>query len=696
MINLTIDNKPITVQNGITILQACQEANIEIPRFCYHERLSIAGNCRMCLVEVEKSPKPVASCAMPAMDNMVIYTNTPLVKKAREGIMEFLLVNHPLDCPICDQGGECDLQDQSMVFGNDRGRYYEYKRAVEDKNWGPLIKTIMTRCIHCTRCVRFATEVAGVTNIGVSGRGNNMEIGTYVESTFDSELSGNVIDLCPVGALTSKPYAFTARSWELRKTESIDVLDSVGSNIIINTRGYQVMRVLPRLNEFVNEEWINDKTRFSYDGLKRQRLNKPMMRKEDGTFVSIEWKEAFTVIKNNMSKYGPNEMAALSGELVELESLVSLKDLFNKLGSNNTSTVKYSQCLSSDLRSGYICNVNLEDVEKSDVILLVGVNPRLEATLLNTRIRKKYLRKNLIVGSIGSPIDTTYFVEHLGNTPTTLLNIAEGRHKFYNYLEKAEKPLIIFGNSVMDRQDKESILRCIHLLSKRINLVRQDWNGLNFLNTGAGDVGALDIGFVPGPNSKLNHLGREEELPYKLLYLLGADEIDLSLINKDTFVIYQGHHGDKAAYRADIILPGVAYTEKNGLYVNLEGRPQSTKLALSPPGEAREDWKIIRALSEILNISLNYNTSKDVLNRLYEIAPHLKNTGKLSTNAISSQLLLERLSQTKSEDIKVYTTPFSSYISDYYQTNSISRSSQIMAKCSLHKKNKSYTYPNIY
>ena len=695
MINLTIDNKPISVQNGITILQACQEANIEIPRFCYHERLSIAGNCRMCLVEVEKSPKPVASCAMPAMDNMVVYTNTPLVKKAREGIMEFLLVNHPLDCPICDQGGECDLQDQSMVFGNDRGRYYEYKRAVEDKNWGPLIKTIMTRCIHCTRCVRFATEIAGVSNIGVSGRGNSMEIGTYVESTFNSELSGNVIDLCPVGALTSKPYAFTARSWELKKTESIDVLDSIGSNITINTRGYQVMRILPRLNEYVNEEWINDKTRFSYDGLKRQRLNKPMMKKEDGSFAAVEWKDAFLKIKEVLSSAKANEIASFSGELVELESLLALKDLTNRLGSNNTSIVKYKNTISSDIRSNYICNTNLENLEDSDVVLFVGVNPRLEATLLNTRIRKKYLRKEVVIGSIGAPIDTTYFIEHLGNTPKVLLDIAKEEHDFFKFLKNAKKPSIIFGQSTLVREDKESILKCIKLLSNKTNLVTSDWNGLNYLNTGAGDVGALDIGFVPGPNSQLLS-DSLNTFPFKVIFLLGADEINLEKIPSDSFVIYQGHHGDKAAYRADIILPGVAYTEKNGLYVNLEGRPQSTKLALNPPGEAREDWKILRALSEVLDIKLPYNSSKEILGRLHDIAPHLRNLGKINKNTISTEVLLKDLKSVKPTDIKLYNTPFSSYIQDYYQTNSISRSSQIMAQCSLHKKNTSYTYPNVY
>lgn len=699
MINLTIDNKKVAVPNGVTILQACQQVNIEIPRFCYHERLSIAGNCRMCLVEVERSVKPVASCAMPVMENMVVHTNTDMVKKAREGIMEFLLVNHPLDCPICDQGGECDLQDQSMLFGNDRGRYYEYKRAVEDKNWGPLIKTIMTRCIHCTRCVRFATEIAGVSNIGVSGRGNSMEIGTYVESTFNSELSGNVIDLCPVGALTSKPYAFTARSWELKKTDSIDVLDAIGSNITINTRGYQVMRVLPKVNEGINEEWINDKTRFSYDGLKRQRLNKPMVKGSDGSFKSVEWNVAFEEIKKAVSSVKPNDIAAISGELVELESLVSLKDLVNNLGSNNTSVVKHDSSISTDIRPNYLCNTQLEDLEKSDVCLLVGVNPRLEATLLNSRIRKKYLKKDIIIASIGAPIDTTYFVEHLGNTPKVLLDIASKKHSFFKILKSAKNPTIIFGNSSLVRLDKEDIIKCIYSLSKEINIIRDDWNGINFLHTGAGDVGGLDIGFVPGPKSYLQNKNLSTEtskLPYKLIYLLGSDEINLNLIPENTFVVYQGHHGDKAAYRANVILPGSAYTEKNGLFVNLEGKPQMAKLALNPPGEAREDWKIIRALSEVLGNKLPYDTHKDVLKRLYDIAPSLRNTGKVSRNVVSSLLQMENASNIDVKGLSVSCTPFSAYVYDYYQTNSISRSSQIMAQCSLHKKNTSFVYPSIY
>nr|NP_044753.1 NADH dehydrogenase subunit 11 [Reclinomonas americana]O21241.1 RecName: Full=NADH-ubiquinone oxidoreductase 75 kDa subunit; AltName: Full=Complex I-75kD; Short=CI-75kD; AltName: Full=NADH dehydrogenase subunit 11 [Reclinomonas americana]AAD11868.1 NADH dehydrogenase subunit 11 [Reclinomonas americana] len=685
MVNVFVDGLSVEVKKGATILQACAQVGIEIPRFCYHERLSIAGNCRMCLVEVEKSPKPVASCAMPVMDNMKIFTNTPLVKKAREGVLEFLLVNHPLDCPICDQGGECDLQDLTMVYGSDRGRFHEYKRGVEDKNIGPLVKTVMTRCIHCTRCVRFATEVAGVPDLGTVGRGRDTEISTYIQKVFNSELSGNVIDLCPVGALTSKPYAFTARSWELQSTESIDVSDAIGSNIRIDVRGSEIMRILPRLNEDVNEEWISDKARFCYDGLKRQRLNNPII-KENGQYKTVTWEKAFNFILKNLQEIqNSNRIVGVVGNLMDVESILLFKELLNKLGSSKiyleSSTPilqlnddeKEDQILNNaDFRNNYISNTPLAKIEESDLCLLIGTNIRLEAPLLNTRIRKRYLQGNYSVYSVGPTNNLTYNTENLGNDISTLLEISEGRHPFCKKLMKSKKPLIIIGTHVLQRTDGTSIIELVKTLFKYTQIKTSNWNGFNILHTSASSVGALDLGI--GSTKRYSEKISNSKIEKHFIYLLGADEIRIEN-SKEHFIVYQGHHGDYGANIADVILPGSAYTEKTATYVNVEGRVQNTKSAFYAPGNAREDWKIIRALSEVLNKKLPYDSFEDIHTRFMSIAPHL-----LKVNAIEKNKIVIENSLPFKGLIK--NIGFKPLFNNFYLTNAICRSSQTMAKCS--------------
>lgn len=690
IIHLNIDGEGISVREGTTILQAAKEIGVEIPRFCYHERLSIAGNCRMCLVEVEKSAKPIASCAMPVMEGMKVHTNTDMVKKAREGVMEFLLVNHPLDCPICDQGGECDLQDQAMVFGSDRGRYYEYKRAVEDKNCGPLIKTVMTRCIQCTRCVRYATEIAGVPDLGTTGRGSNMEIGTYVEKVFDSEISGNIIDLCPVGALTSKPYAFTARSWELQNTESVDVSDAVGSNITIGSRGSEIMRILPRINEHVNEEWISDKTRFQYDGIKRQRLNVPMVKK-NGSLTPTTWKEALQTVAHKLLETDPSKIGAIAGQMSDCESMLALKDLMTKVGSPNSTSSEGFYHIDPDLRPNYIFNTSIEGLESADLCLLIGSNPRYEAPMVNTRLRKGYLRGDLTVASIGFPVDLTFPVEQLGNNPKILAELLDGTHPFSQILEKAENPVIIVGMSVLNRSDGESLLKTIQKIATNHGVIKPHWNGLNLLHVAANQVGALDIGFVPGPSSpfhKINLRNKSNVLPFDLIYVLNADDYDYSQISDKTFVIYQGHHGDRTAHLADIILPGSSFVEKNSTFTNTEGRPQETNLVFVPPGEGREDWKILRALSEVMGMTLPYNQLKEVRARLVSLSPSFSEIGKLSGSEYSRSLF----ESTEFELSSFFETPIHPLVtkSSFYMTNSISRSSQNMAKCVSEFKERKY------
>ncbi|MCW5753023.1 MAG: NADH-quinone oxidoreductase subunit NuoG, partial [Alphaproteobacteria bacterium] len=623
MPKLTIDGIEVTVEPGTTVLQACEIAGKEIPRFCYHERLSIAGNCRMCLVEQEKAPKPIASCAMPAADGMVIHTDTPLVQKARKGVMEFLLINHPLDCPICDQGGECDLQDQAMVYGFDRGRFAENKRAVKDKNMGPLVKTIMTRCIHCTRCVRFATEVAGVQEIGALGRGEDMQITTYLEQAVTSELSGNVIDLCPVGALTSKPYAFTARSWELRKTESVDAHDAVGANIRIDARGKEVMRILPRLNEAINEEWLNDRSRFAYDGLKRQRLDMPYLR-IDGRLRPVQWPEAFRAVAERLRGREGKRIAAIAGDVMELESIYALRLLMASLGVTSLDCRQDGAAIDPANRAGYLFNTTIAGIEQADVLLLIGTNPRWEGTLVNSRIRKRWTMGGFRAANIGPAVDLTYPVEQLGNDPRLIEAIATGRHPFADVLDRATHPMLILGQGALVRPDGAAVQAAAMALARTRNMVREGWNGFNLLHTAASRVGALDLGFVPGEggrdlNGILDAASRGE---IDTVWLHGADEIDMARLGS-AFVIYQGSHGDAGAHRADVILPGAAYTEKEGLWVNTEGRMQRGHRAVLPPGDAREDWTILRALSESVGQKLPFDSLQALRGHLVKAHPHL-------------------------------------------------------------------------
>ena len=588
MPKLTIDGREVEVEQGLTVLQACESAGIEIPRFCYHERLSIAGNCRMCLVAMKGAPKPVASCAMPAAEGMVIYTNTPEVHKMRKGVMEFLLINHPLDCPICDQGGECDLQDEAMAYGFDRGRFAENKRAVREKYMGPLIKTVMTRCIHCTRCIRFAAEVAGVPELGATSRGEHMEVGSYLEKALTSELSGNLIDLCPVGALTSKPYAFVARSWELAKTESVDVMDAVGSNVRIDTRGNEVMRVLPRINEDINEEWISDKTRFACDGLRRQRLDRPYVR-EAGKLKPVTWREAFAAIAHGVEGIKGSQMAAIAGDLVDCESMIALKDLMTALGSPNIDCRQDGAALEASPRVSYLFNTTIVGIESADACLLVGTNPRTEAPIINARLRKRYRMRGFQVGMIGPAADLTYKYQHLGDDPHLLERIAAGDHPFADVLKNAQNPMLILGMGALVRDDGAAVLEAVCQITEKLGLVdaKTGWNGFNVLHTAAARVGGMDLGFLPGEGGKSTAgiVDGAEKGEIKMVYLLGADEIDTSRLGK-AFVVYQGHHGDAGAHRADVILPGAAYTEKNGTYVNTEGRVKRQRSRVQIPAGA--------------------------------------------------------------------------------------------------------------
>lgn len=662
MPKLTIDGKEITVEEGTTVIQACEELGIEIPRFCYHPRLSIAGNCRMCLVEMERCPKPVASCAQPAMDNMVIHTNTPKVKKAREGVMEFLLANHPLDCPICDQAGECDLQDQAMGYGKGESQYKEEKRAVVDKDFGPLVKTNMTRCIHCTRCVRFITDVAGIPEIGALYRGEDTEITTYIEKSISSELSGNIIDLCPVGALTSKPYAFKARSWELKKTESIDVLDAVGSNIRIDSRGREVMRILPRLNEDINEEWISDKTRFAYDGLMKQRLDSPYV-KIKGKLKKASWDEAYKAIADKIKSLKPNEIGAIAGDLIDTEAMLTLKELWKNLGSNNLDCRQYNEKIETGNRSDYIFNTSVAGIEEADFCLIIGSNPRKEAAILNTRIKKSGEK----IALLGAKVDLTYEYEYLGEDLKTLEEILKGKHSISKQLKEAKNPMMILGSQAVSQKDGADVITLCKLIADKYNFIQEDWNGFNILQRASARVGGLDIGFVPGDKG----YNVEQILDKtKLVYLLGADEVDMNKL-KDKFVIYQGSHGDKGAHVADVILPGCAYTEKDGTYVNLEGRVQRAYKATPAPGEAKEDWQIICELSKVIEKPLSYDCLNDIRNKLEELAPHFANIGQI-----------------KKEEFKINNSKYhcdSKVIgyndSNYYLTDPICRASVTMSKC---------------
>ncbi len=671
MAKLTINGKQIDVPNGMTVLQACQTVGVEIPHFCYHERLSIAGNCRMCLVEIEKMPKPVASCAQPVMDGLVVHTDNEKVRKARRGVMEFLLINHPLDCPICDQGGECDLQDQAMAYGYDRSRYEENKRAVDEKFMGPLVKTIMTRCIHCTRCIRFATEVAGVEEIGATGRGEHMEITTYLERSLTSELSGNVIDLCPVGALTSKPYAFAARSWELRKTESIDVMDALGANIRIDSRGNEVMRILPRLNDEINEEWLADKSRYVYDGLKRQRLDRPYMRR-NGKLEPASWNAAFAAIAEQMKPLRGDEMAAIAGDLADCESMALLKDLMASLGCRNLDCRQDGAKLDPTQRASWLFNSTVAGIDQADALLLIGTNPRAESPVLNARIRRRWLAGTFPIGIIGARADLTYAHDYLGAGPDTLKDLASGKGGFAEILEKARRPMLILGQGTLARKDGAGVLAAARGLAEAVGMIKGGWNGFNVLHTAAARVGGLEVGFVPGQQGRdlEGILAAAESGAIKLVYLLGADEIEMKRLGR-AFVVYQGHHGDAGANRADVILPGAAYTEKTATYVNTEGRAQRTKLAVFPPGEAREDWTIVRALSDVLGQTLPYDTPAGVRACL---------TAKSPVFSAIDRIVPARWGRFGAEG-PMDAAPFKSPVANFYMTDPISRASHIMAEC---------------
>jgi NADH-quinone oxidoreductase subunit G len=679
MTKLLIDGKEIDVPAEYTLLQACEAAGAEIPRFCYHERLSIAGNCRMCLVEVKGSPKPVASCAWGVRDCRPgpngelpsVSTRSPMVKKAREGVMEFLLINHPLDCPICDQGGECDLQDQAMGYGVDTSRYAENKRAVEDKYLGALVKTSMTRCIQCTRCVRFSTEVCGVAEMGATGRGEDMEITTYLESALSSELQGNLVDICPVGALTSKPYAFAARPWELGKTQSIDVMDGVGSAIRVDTRGREVMRILPRVNEAVNEEWISDKARHIVDGLRTQRLDRPYIR-EGGKLRPASWPEAFAAIAMKLQRTDGKRVGAIAGDLAAVEEMFALKDLLGRLGSPNLAVQGGAAFDPSLGRGSYLFNPTIAGIEQADALLIVGANPRREAAVLNARIRKRWRSGQLKVGVIGEKADLTYAYEHLGAGTDTLAELAAGRHSFAEVLKGAKAPIVLVGGAALSRHDGAAVLAQAAKLAGDLGAVKDGWNGFAVLHGAASTVGALDIGFAPGPGgltlAQMSTFGTLD-----VLFSLGADEIKVA---DGTFVIYIGTHGDRGAHRADVILPGAAYTEKAGLYVNTEGRVQIANRASFPPGEAREDWAIIRALSDAVGKKLPYDSLAALRQALFQAVPHLMRIDQIAPGEGAAVAALARRGGS------VEKAAFKPAVEDFYLTNPIARASAVMAECS--------------
>ena len=680
MPKLTIDGKEVEIDEGLTVMQACESAGIEIPHFCFHERLKIAGNCRMCLVDIEKSPKPLASCAMPASEGMIVHTNTARVLKAREGVMEFLLINHPLDCPICDQGGECDLQDQAFKYGKGKSRYSEDKRSVKDKNLGPLVETHMTRCIHCTRCIRFSTDVAGIPEMGALGRGEHMEIVSYLERTLTSELSGNVIDLCPVGALNSKPYAFTARSWELEATESTDVMDAVGSNIRIDSRGLEVMRILPKLNEDINEEWLSDKARFSYDGLKNQRLDRPYLKK-NGKFQEASWESAISAITTKFNSLkDKSAIAAIAGTTSPCETMFLLKNLLSKLGSAMCDANQFGYGFDLSSRGNYLFNTTIAGIEKADVCLLVGANPRQVAPVLNARIGKMVRAGLLTVGRIGEQDDQTYKIKELGSDITLLehlnssdLKNSKDANDFATLFAKATNPMIIIGDAVLTRADSHGILSLAHEIAQKHNVVRSDWNGFNILHNHASMVGALDLGFIYGNSGAgtAEILKKTQTGDVKILYLLGSDDIDMSKIGEDVFVIYQGHHGDAGANRADVILPEAAYTEQNGIYVNMEGRPQFARSSVSPPGMAKTGVEIINIVTKAFGIELEGND-------LSLIRKNMANQHKIFNHV--DEIIPGEFLEFKSKT-KLIKEPLKKVSINYYMTDPISRASVTMARC---------------
>jgi NADH-quinone oxidoreductase subunit G len=667
MPKVKVDGVELEVPAGATVLQACEQAGKEIPRFCYHERLSIAGNCRMCLVEVKPGPpKPQASCALPATEGQEIRTDSEMVKKAREGVMEFLLINHPLDCPICDQGGECDLQDQAMAYGVDTSRYAENKRAVEDKYIGPLVKTSMTRCIQCTRCVRFTTEVAGASDLGAIGRGEDMEITTYLEHAMSSELQGNVVDLCPVGALTSKPYQNKARPWELTKTESIDVMDAVGSAIRVDSRGREVMRVLPRINEAVNEEWISDKTRHIADGLRTQRLDRPYIR-ENGALRAASWTEALALVASKLKAAKPERIGAIAGDLAAVEEIYALKALIAGLGSSNLDCRQDGAKLDPTFgRASYILNTGIAGIEDATSLLIIGSNPRREAPIVNARIRKRWLRGDFKVSLIGEQVDLTYAYDYLGAGPETLADLVK------RAAAAGERPMVLVGQGALSRKDGAAVLSLAAKAAEVLGAVKDGWNGFGVLHTAAARVGALDLGFVPGEGG-LDVAGMTAAGALDVLFLLGADEIE---VPAGACVIYQGSHGDKGAHRADVILPGAAYTEKSGTYVNTEGRVQMAARATFPPGDAKEDWAILRALSASLGKPLSFDSLSALRRELYAAYPHF---AAVDTVAQSDRAGLAKLAGQGGATEKAGFVPA---VADFYTTNPIARASAVMAECS--------------
>ena len=671
MAKVIVDGIEVEVPNGATVLQACEAAGKEIPRFCYHERLSVAGNCRMCLVEVEKAPKPVASCAYPVADGMVVKTDSAMVRNARRGVMEFLLINHPLDCPICDQGGECDLQDQAVSYGMDHSRYREEKRVVKDKYVGPLIKTIMTRCIQCTRCVRFASEVAGVPELGATNRGENMEIGTYVEKALTSELSGNLIDICPVGALTSRPYAFVSRPWELRKTDSIDVQDATGTNIRVDTRGPEVLRILPRINDDVNEEWMADRGRFSFDGLKKKRLDRPWV-KVDGKLKPASWAEAFRALATKLRATAPDRIGAVAGELVDAEGTFALKALMHALGSQNLDCRTDGAAIDATRRDFFLFNTTIAGIDQADALLIIGSDPRKEAPVINARIRKRHVLGRFPVGRIGpADVDLTYPHQYLGDGPAALRAMLDGTHPFMETLKTAKNPMVILGRGALARPDGLQVLRAAWQVAAAANALRPDWHGFNLLHLFGGQAGALELGFLPGPGGKT--LGAMLSGGVDVLWLLGADGFDPAAIPAETFVVYQGHHGDRAAARADVILPGAAYTEKDATYVNTEGRAQRAWLAVHAPGEAREDWRIIRAAGEGLGIRLPFDDLAQLRAAMLSAVPALGDAFERRG--------CDDVSGPSGDPAAMSDTPFAPAITQYHLADAIARASDVMAEC---------------
>ena len=662
MLKVKVNDTDVEVEEGLTVLQACKQAGVEIPIFCYHEKLSIAGNCRMCLVEIEKSPKPVASCAMTITEGMNIKTNTSMIEKARKGVMEFLLVNHPLDCPVCDQGGECDLQDQSMFYGLDKSRYKENKRQVPETYMGPLIKTQMTRCIHCTRCIRFATEIAGVPELGAIGRGENMQITTYLEKSMESELSANVIDLCPVGALTSKPYVFEARPWDLKKTETIDVMDAVGSNIRVDTYGWEVKRILPRINEDINEEWISDKTRYACDGIQNQRLDTPYL-KSDNEFKKISWDLAYNKVVEKIKETSPEKIAGLTGDLTNMETMFIVKEFFQKTIKSQNLDSRSDNCyVNNNDRRNYIFNSSLNGIEESDLIILVGANPRYEATILNARVRKSFLNNKTEIYSFGDIGELTYPYKILDNKTDTIKDIFENKNDLSEKIKNSKKPIIIIGQSALRLKSGKFIFEEFKKFLISINKITKEWNSLNILSNNASTVASYDLNILNSKDGKNVILDKIENNNFDILFLFGQDNLNFK--KKNEFIIYVGSHGDKGAEMADVILPGAAYTEQDGYYINLEGKIQKAYKASYPPGDAKEDWEIINELSELLKKKKIYNNKEELIDRMMnylKLDQKINNKDKIITEFFSEKIVIDHF--------------------DYYYSNVIARASKTMSEC---------------